>query len=134
MRRPPRSTRAARHFPYSTLFRSSTLPQRPSYRPGLQIASSRPLTQVALRAIAALQGLAETLRQKDGVQMGESLEITFHGAARPVTGSCMQLRYGDLAVLIDCGLFQGSRTLETLNREAFPFDASRLDRKSVVEG
>src|SRR3546814_5187465 len=80
------------------------------------IASSRPLTQVALRAIAALQGLAETLRQKDGVQMGESLEITFHGAARTVTGSCMQLRYGDLAVLIDCGLFQGSRTLETLNR------------------
>lgn len=58
--------------------------------------------------------------------MGESLEITFHGAARTVTGSCMQLRYGDLAVLIDCGLFQGSRTLETLNREAFPFDASRL--------
>src|SRR3546814_14525287 len=38
----------------------------------------------------------------------------------------MHLRYGDLAVLIDCGLFQGSRTLETLNREAFPFDASRL--------
>src|SRR3546814_7720581 len=64
------------------------------------IASSRPLTQVALRAIAALQGLAETLRQKDGVQMGETLEITFHGAARTVTGSCMQLRYGDLAVLI----------------------------------
>src|SRR3546814_16309660 len=58
--------------------------------------------------------------------MGESLEITFHGAARTVTGSCMQLRYGDLAVLIDCGLFQGSRTLETLNRDAFPFDASRL--------
>src|SRR3546814_7102367 len=55
-----------------------------------------------------------------------SLEISFHGAARTVTGSCMQLRYGDLAVLIDCGLFQGSRTLETLNREAFPFDASRL--------
>src|SRR3546814_8943785 len=38
----------------------------------------------------------------------------------------MQFRFGDLALLIDCGLFQGSRTLETLNREAFPFDASRL--------
>jgi metallo-beta-lactamase family protein len=29
--------------------------------------------------------------------------------------------------MIDCGLFQGSRTLEALNREPFAFDASSLD-------
>jgi len=53
--------------------------------------------------------------------------LTFHGAARTVTGSCMELRLGDRRVLIDCGLFQGSRSLEVLNREPFAFGASGLD-------
>ena len=53
--------------------------------------------------------------------------LTFHGAARTVTGSCMELRCRDRRLLIDCGLFQGSRTLEELNREPFQFDASGLD-------
>lgn len=39
----------------------------------------------------------------------------------------MELRVGDRRVLVDCGLFQGSRTLETLNRERSAFDAGRLD-------
>jgi metallo-beta-lactamase family protein len=39
----------------------------------------------------------------------------------------MELRLGHSHVLIDCGLFQGSRTLEGLNREPFPFDAGTLD-------
>jgi metallo-beta-lactamase family protein len=39
----------------------------------------------------------------------------------------MELRAADRRVLIDCGLFQGSRTLEALNREPFAFDASSLD-------
>ena len=30
-------------------------------------------------------------------------------------------------MLIDCGLFQGSRTLETLNRDPFSFDVRRID-------
>lgn len=53
-------------------------------------------------------------------------KITFHGAAGTVTGSCMELHYGDRTILVDCGLFQGPRTLETLNREPFPFDAGRV--------
>ena len=53
-------------------------------------------------------------------------EIVFHGAARTVTGSCMELRHGDIRILIDCGLFQGSRTLESLNRSPFSFDARSL--------
>ena len=52
--------------------------------------------------------------------------ITFHGAAGTVTGSCMELEYDGRAILIDCGLFQGSRTLETLNREPFSFDARKI--------
>ncbi|HMP57514.1 MAG TPA: MBL fold metallo-hydrolase, partial [Novosphingobium sp.] len=53
--------------------------------------------------------------------------ITFHGAAGTVTGSCMELRHGGHGLLIDCGLFQGTRTLETLNWQALPFDPASLD-------
>lgn len=53
--------------------------------------------------------------------------LAFHGAARTVTGSCMELCLGDRRMLIDCGLFQGSRSLEALNREPFSFDAKGLD-------
>ena len=53
--------------------------------------------------------------------------ITFHGAAGTVTGSCMELRHGGKTILIDCGLFQGSRTLETLNRDPFAFDVRKID-------
>ncbi|WBX83071.1 MBL fold metallo-hydrolase [Sphingosinicella microcystinivorans] len=59
--------------------------------------------------------------------MTETPEIVFHGAARTVTGSCMELRVGKRRLLVDCGLFQGSRTLEALNAEGFAFDAARLD-------
>jgi metallo-beta-lactamase family protein len=38
----------------------------------------------------------------------------------------MELEYDGRAILVDCGLFQGSRTLETLNREPFLFDARKI--------
>ena len=50
-----------------------------------------------------------------------------HGAARQVTGSCHLIETGRARVLVDCGLFQGSRELEEDNGEAFGFDAARLD-------
>lgn len=52
--------------------------------------------------------------------------ITFHGAAGTVTGSCMEIAYAGATILVDCGLYQGSRTLEVLNREPFAFDVKRL--------
>lgn len=52
--------------------------------------------------------------------------ITFHGAAGTVTGSCMEIRSGGQAILIDCGLFQGTRTLETLNWQPFAFDPADI--------
>ncbi len=58
--------------------------------------------------------------------MSNEPRITFHGAAGTVTGSCMELQHGGGTVLIDCGLFQGSRTLEALNREPFPFDVRKV--------
>jgi metallo-beta-lactamase family protein len=53
--------------------------------------------------------------------------VTFHGAAATVTGSCFELGFGRRRILIDCGLFQGSRSLEALNREPFGFAPDKLD-------
>lgn len=53
--------------------------------------------------------------------------VTIHGAAQTVTGSCFELALGKRHLLVDCGLFQGSRTLERLNREPFAFVPDRLD-------
>lgn len=55
------------------------------------------------------------------------LDLTFHGAAGTVTGSCMELRSDRHRLLIDCGLFQGSRSLEALNYEPLPFDPAGID-------
>ena len=48
--------------------------------------------------------------------------LTFHGAAGCVTGSCARLKTPRGTVLVDCGMFQGSKTLKALNYEKFPFD------------
>ena len=53
--------------------------------------------------------------------------VTVHGAARTVTGSCFEVACGGRRVLVDCGLFQGTRTVEALNREPLGFDAGAID-------
>ena len=53
--------------------------------------------------------------------------LKFCGAARTVTGSCYWLRTDTCSFLVDCGLFQGPKTLKELNYGAFPFDPSRID-------
>ena len=49
------------------------------------------------------------------------------GGAETVTGSCHYVDLGDTRLLVDCGAFQGGRTLEARNREPFPFDPMQLD-------
>jgi polyhydroxyalkanoate synthase subunit PhaC len=53
--------------------------------------------------------------------------LTFHGAARSVTGSCFRLETDAGQVLIDCGMFQGSKTEKELNYRPFPFEPDEID-------
>jgi metallo-beta-lactamase family protein len=50
-----------------------------------------------------------------------SVTIRFCGASRTVTGSCYLFETRAGRFLIDCGLFQGQKTLKELNYRAFPF-------------
>ena len=45
-----------------------------------------------------------------------------HGAAGCVTGACFALETSQGRVLIDCGMFQGSKAERALNDRPFPFD------------
>lgn len=56
-----------------------------------------------------------------------SITVRFCGAARTVTGSCYFFQTPTGRFLVDCGLFQGSKTLKALNYDAFPFRPSDID-------
>ena len=53
--------------------------------------------------------------------------LRFCGAARTVTGSCYLFETPRSRVLVDCGLFQGPKTLKALNYGAFPFRPADID-------
>jgi metallo-beta-lactamase family protein len=55
------------------------------------------------------------------------MKLTFCGAAETVTGSCHLVEVDGLRLLLDCGLFQGGRQREDLNRAPFPFDPKSID-------
>ncbi|GGN50299.1 MBL fold metallo-hydrolase [Novosphingobium indicum] len=59
--------------------------------------------------------------------MDKSLTLTLNGAAGTVTGSCHEFVFGKSRILVDCGMFQGSRTLEGLNSEPFAFNLRHID-------
>ncbi|HEX4156855.1 MAG TPA: MBL fold metallo-hydrolase [Rhizomicrobium sp.] len=55
------------------------------------------------------------------------MKLSFHGADQDVTGSCHLVETGGSRILIDCGLFQGSRALNEENAVPFGFDAAAID-------
>lgn len=55
------------------------------------------------------------------------MEITFHGAARTVTGSQHLLRVNGHSLLLDCGLFQGHRQEAFERNRTFHFDPQKVD-------
>ncbi len=53
--------------------------------------------------------------------------LTFFGATGQVTGSCYLLETGSHRILLECGLFQGSKETEKQNEADFPFDPAHID-------
>jgi metallo-beta-lactamase family protein len=58
---------------------------------------------------------------------GKDPILRFHGAAHGVTGSCYEIETLHSRILIDCGLFQGSKSERELNYGAFPFPPDAID-------
>lgn len=56
-----------------------------------------------------------------------SLTLDFHGAAGTVTGSCYRIIHPKGSFLVDCVMFQGSKTLTALNYGPLPFPPRELD-------
>ena len=55
------------------------------------------------------------------------MKVEFWGAAQTVTGSMHLMHWLGKRLLLDCGLYQGSRKLAfELNRH-IPFDAQKID-------
>ncbi len=65
------------------------------------------------------------------------MQLSFHGAAREVTGSCHLLKVKgtdekDYQLLIDCGMFQGEQLCSHKNMDAFGFDPKEIDAVFVT--
>ncbi len=55
------------------------------------------------------------------------VKLSFHGASQEVTGSCHLIEIAGRRILVDCGLFQGSREIADDNAEDFGFDPRSID-------
>lgn len=55
------------------------------------------------------------------------MKLQFLGAARTVTGSCFLLEAVGKKILVDCGMFQGSKTIRAQNYNDFSFVPSSID-------
>ena len=55
------------------------------------------------------------------------IKLKFCGGAGIVTGACYLLETPKTKILVDCGMFQGSRFSEILNEDKFPFDPKEID-------
>ena len=53
------------------------------------------------------------------------MKLISHGAAREVTGSCHELQIGNKRILLDCGLFHGSRRKSVEKNATFDFDPAK---------
>lgn len=59
--------------------------------------------------------------------MDNKVKIKFAGGALSPTGSNFILSYGDKNIMIDCGLFQGSKMINDNNFDPFDYDVKSID-------
>ena len=55
-----------------------------------------------------------------------SIKLHFHGASRTVTGSSYVIETEQAHVMVDCGMFQGSKTESSLNYRPFACDPTKI--------
>jgi Cft2 family RNA processing exonuclease len=55
------------------------------------------------------------------------MKISFLGAAKIVTGSNFLIETKNIKFLIDCGLFQGGKSISRMNYEPFSFNPKEID-------
>lgn len=55
------------------------------------------------------------------------MKIKFLGAARTVTGSCFVVETATARFAVDCGMHQGSDSVERRNLDVAPYDPARMD-------
>jgi metallo-beta-lactamase family protein len=55
------------------------------------------------------------------------MKLQFHGAARTVTGSQHLISVNGKKILLDCGLYQGSRKQTFERNQHLPFNAAEID-------
>lgn len=60
--------------------------------------------------------------------------VTLHGAANEVTGSCYLVETGNARILIDCGMFQGSKHLERMNFIPQNVNPKKIDAVVLTHG
>jgi metallo-beta-lactamase family protein len=56
-----------------------------------------------------------------------TVTLHFHGAAGTVTGSCYRVVHARGQFLVDCGMFQGNKTVRDLNYKPMPFEPKAID-------
>ena len=54
-------------------------------------------------------------------------KLTFYGGVGTVTGANFLLETGSSKILVDCGLVQGSKSAENLNRSEFIYNPAEID-------
>lgn len=60
-------------------------------------------------------------------QKRNQIKLSFFGATRIVTGSNYLLETDKTKILVDCGIFQGTRHIEEKNYEDFPYNPKEID-------
>nr|MBP7864163.1 MBL fold metallo-hydrolase [bacterium] len=62
------------------------------------------------------------------------MEVTAYGAALDVTGSCYLINTGSNRLLVDCGMFQGSKRIERKNYIPRSIDPHNIDAVILTHG